>query len=403
MVPKHIGEGDVPMRKLFLAAAATVVLGVPAFGADVRGVTDKEIVIGTSTDLSGPTVEFGVNDTNAIRMAFDEKNAKGGINGRMVKYIVEDSQYTVPRHVQAVNKLMNLDKVFFLLANGGTPMNNATLPTQIEKGVPNIFPLTSARSMYTPLHKLKFGLAASYYDQMRSGIKYFVDNKGKKKICSQSQDTDFGRDVMDGVREQLKAMEGKASLVAEALNKPTDTDFTASVAKLRDANCDLIVLGGIIRDTLQFVSAARKTGWDVEMLGQAAIYDQSVAEVAGGVTEGVYTMTPILFTARSDMNPQVTEFAKNYKAKFGHEPNWAAQLGYLQGSLTIVALEKAGKDLTVDSFLAALESVKDYKDIFGSPAMSFSTEKHQGSNESFLAQVQKGKWVTLNDGKPIGY
>ena len=391
------------MRKLFLAAAATVVLGAPAFGAEVRGVTDKEIVIGTSTDLSGVTVEFGVNDTNAIRMAFEEKNAKGGINGRMIKYIVEDSQYTVPRHVQAVNKLINLDKVFFLIADGGTPMNNATLPTQIEKGVPNIFPLTSARSMYTPLHHLKFGLASSYYDQMRSGIKYFVDNKGKKAICAQSQDTDFGRDVMDGVRAQLQAMEGKATLVAEALNKPTDTDFSASVAKLHDANCDMIVLGGIIRDTLQFVSAVRKTGWDVDMLGQAAIYDQAVAEVSGGVTEGVYTMTPILFTARSDMNPQVTEFAKTYKAKFGHDPNWAAQLGYIAGQLTVFGLEKAGKDLTVDSFITALEGIKDYQDIFGSPKMSFSADKHQGSTESFLAQVQKGKWVTLNDGKPIGY
>ena len=390
------------MRKLFVAAAATVVLAAPAFGADVRGVTDTEIVIGTSTDLSGVTVEFGVNDTNAIRMAFDEQNAKGGINGRKIKYIVEDSQYTVPRHVQAVNKLMNLDKVFFLLADGGTPMNNATLPTQIEKGVPNIFPLTSARSMYTPLNKYKFGLASSYYDQMRSGIKEFVDNRGKKAICAQSQDTDFGRDVMDGVREQLKAMEGKATLVAESLNKPTDTDFSASVAKLHDANCDLIVLGGIIRDTLQFVSAVRKTGWNVDMLGQAAIYDQAVAEVSGGVTEGIYAMTPILFVARSDLNPQVTEFAKNYKTKFGHDPNWAAQLGYLQGSLTIVALQKAGKDLTVDSFLAALESIKDYHDIFNSPAMSFSAEKHQGSNESFLTQVQKGKWVQLSP-KSLGY
>ena len=283
------------MRKLFLAAAATVVLGVPAFGADVRGVTDKEIVIGTSTDLSGVTVEWGVNNTNAIRMAFEEKNAKGGINGRMIKYIVEDSQYTVPRHVQAVNKLINLDKVFLLTFDGGTPMNNATLPTQIEKGVPNIFPLTSARSMYSPLNKYKFGLASSYYDQMRAGIKEFVDNRGKKMICSQSQDTDFGRDVMDGVRDQLKSMEGKALLVAEALNKPTDTDFTASVAKLHDANCDLIVLGGIVRDTLQFVSAVRKTGWNVDMIGQAAIYDSAVAEAAGGTTEGIYAMAPVLF------------------------------------------------------------------------------------------------------------
>ena len=83
-----------------------------AAGVRRRGVTDKEIVIGTSTDLSGVTVEWGVNNTNAIRMAFEEQNAKGGINGRTIKYIVEDSQYQVPRHVQAMNKLLNRDNVF---------------------------------------------------------------------------------------------------------------------------------------------------------------------------------------------------------------------------------------------------------------------------------------------------
>jgi len=393
------------MRKFFLAAAATVVLAAPAFGADVRGVTDKEIVIGTSTDLSGVTVEWGVNNTNAIRMAFEEKNAAGGINGRKIKYIVEDSQYTVPRHVQAVNKLINLDKVFLMIQNGGTPMNNATLPTQIEKGVPNVFPLTSARSMYSPLNKYKFGLASSYYDQMRAGIKYFVDTKGKKAVCAVSQDTDFGRDVMDGVREQLKAMEGKALLVAEALNKPTDTDFTAAVAKLKDATpaCDLIVLGGIVRDTLQFVSAVRKIGWNVDMLGQAAIYDSAVAEAAGGATEGVYTMAPILFVAADDAKPEVQKFAADYKAKYGHVPNFAAQIGYTSAQVMMQGLEKAGKDLTVDSFITGLESIKNYQDIFGSPKMTFAADKHQGSNESFLAQVQKGKWVPLLDRKPLGY
>lgn len=387
------------MRKLLLTTAATVALALPAFGA---GVTDKEIVIGTSTDLSGVTVEWGVNNTNAIRMAFEEQNAKGGINGRTIKYIVEDSQYQVPRHVQAINKLLNRDHVFLTLANGGTPMNNATLPTQIEKNVPNVFPLTSARSMYEPLHKMKFGLASSYYDQIRSGLKYFVDNKGKKNICATSQDTDFGRDVMDGVRDQIKASSGKASLVAETLHKPTDTDFSAAVAKLRDAKCDLIVLGTIVRDTLQFVSAVRKVGWDVEMLGQAAIYDSAVAEVAGGGTEGIYTMTPVLFVAADDPRPEVKAFADNYKKKYGHAPNFAAQIGYTAALVTMAGLTNAGKDLTTDSFIAGLEKINGYKDIFGSPPMTFSKTKHQGSNESFLAQVRKGKWVAV-DTNPMGY
>lgn len=294
------------MFKNLLAIVMGLALTLPA-AAETRGVTDAELLIGTYSDLSGVTAMWGVNNTNAWRMVFDETNEKGGINGRKIKYIVEDNQYQIPRSVQAANKLINRDGVFMLVANGGTPMNNAVMPDQLAKGVPNMFPLTSARSMYEPFHHLKFGLAASYYDQMRAGVKVFVEQHHSKVICSMSQDTDFGRDVMDGARDQLKVM--GLTLAAETLHKPTDTDFSASAARLHDANCDLILVGGITRDSIQIISAIRKTGWNVEMLGQAASYDEAVAEVPGGVTEGFYSMTPVLFVAASDPKPAVKEFA----------------------------------------------------------------------------------------------
>ena len=105
----------------------------------------------------------------------------------------------------------------------------------------------------------------------RAGVKLFAEKYGKKAICAMSQDTDFGRDVMDGARDQLKAM--NMQLVAETMHKPTDTDFSASVAKLHDAKCDLVLLGTIVRDTVQIVSAIRKSGWNVDILGNIAIYD----------------------------------------------------------------------------------------------------------------------------------
>ncbi|HEX3404989.1 MAG TPA: ABC transporter substrate-binding protein [Acetobacteraceae bacterium] len=389
------------MRSRLLAALFTAALIAPAMAADsVRGVTDNEIVIGTYTDLSGVTAMWGVNNTNAWRMVFDEANSEGGINGRKIKYIVEDNQYQIPRSVQAANKLINRDGVFMMVANGGTPMNNATMPDQLAKGVPNVFPLTSARSMYEPLHHLKFGLAASYYDQMRAGVKLFVEQHHSKTVCAVSQDTDFGRDVMDGARDQLKAMNMK--LAAETLHKPTDTDFSASVARLRDANCDLILVGGIVRDSVQIISAVRKTGWKVDMLGQAASYDEAVAEVPGGVTEGFYSMAPVLYVAASATNPAVKEFAEKYKKLYGKEPNFAAQIGYTAGQLVVLALQKAGKDLTADSFVTGMESIKDWHDIFGSPPMTFSATKHQGSNESFLCVVKDGKWEPVS-ATPVGY
>ncbi|MBN8903000.1 MAG: ABC transporter substrate-binding protein, partial [Rhodospirillales bacterium] len=113
------------MRKTLLAAALATAVSAPAWAETQRGVTDNEIVIGTYTDLSGVTAMWGLNNSNAYRMVFEEANAKGGIDGRKIKYIVEDNQYQVPRSVQAANKLINRDGVFILVANGGTPMNNA--------------------------------------------------------------------------------------------------------------------------------------------------------------------------------------------------------------------------------------------------------------------------------------
>jgi branched-chain amino acid transport system substrate-binding protein len=388
------------MFKYLLGLVFSVALTLPALAETTRGVTDNEIVVGTYSDLSGVTAMWGVNNTNAWRMVFDDVNAEGGINGRKIKYIVEDNQYQIPRSVQAANKLINRDGVFIMVANGGTPMNNAVMPDQLAKGVPNVFPLTSARSMYEPFHHLKFGLAASYYDQMRSGVKAFVEQHHNKAICSMSQDTDFGRDVMDGAQDQLKAM--NLTLIAQTLHKPTDTDFSASVAKLHDANCDLILLGTITRDTIQIVSAVRKIGWNVQMLGQAASYDEAVAQVPGGVTEGFYSMTPVLFVAASNPSPAVKAFAEKYQTRFGKEPNFAAQLGYTAAQLVVLALENAGKDLTTDSFVAGMEKIKDWHDIFGSPAMTFSATKHQGSSQSFLCVVKDGKWVPVST-SPYGY
>ena len=167
---------------------------------------DTEIIIGTMADLSGVTAVQGVNNANAMRMIFDEANAKGGINGRKIQYIVEDNQYTVPKAVQAMNKLLNLDNIFFAVGNGGTPMNDAVMPTMFEKQVPNVFPLTCARSMYEPFNRYKFGQFASYYDQMRAGVKYFATQKGKKIVGAMYQDSDFGRDVHAGVVAQVEAM-----------------------------------------------------------------------------------------------------------------------------------------------------------------------------------------------------
>ena len=92
-----------------------------------QGISDTEILVGMHTDLSGPASMIGKQSVDGANMRFDEFNSKGGAYGRLIKFIVEDHQYTVPRAVQAANKLLRRDKVALMLGSLGTPMNNACL------------------------------------------------------------------------------------------------------------------------------------------------------------------------------------------------------------------------------------------------------------------------------------
>jgi branched-chain amino acid transport system substrate-binding protein len=212
-----------------LAASSLLVLSSGARAQLVRGVTNTEIVIGSITDLSGPGVLQGINNSDAIRMVFDDANARGGVHGRTIKFIVEDSQSSVPRAVQAMNKLLNNDDVFITLADGGTPLNNANMPAQFAKNVPNVFPLTAARSMYEPYHRLKFAQFASYYDMTRAAIKYFADKRGRRAVCGMLQDTAFGKEVAEAMAAQTEAM--SITVMATTWHKVNDLDFNAYVAK----------------------------------------------------------------------------------------------------------------------------------------------------------------------------
>src|SRR4030095_10016987 len=379
---------------------AVALSGVAAAQKETRGVSKTEIVLGMHTDLSGPAATYGVSSSNAVKMRFDELNEKGGVHGRKIKLLVEDTQSQVPRAVQAGTKLINRDNIFAMVAPLGTPMNNALFKDQFEANVPNLFPLSAARSMYEPFNKLKFYGAASYVDQIRAGIQYFASKKGKKALCAMYQDTDFGKEVLDGV--QMQADKLKIKIVETVTHKPTDQDFTAQITRLKAAGCDLVAIGTIVRDSIVPYAPARKMGWnDVDFLGSAATYDLFVAAAQGGVTEGLYAMGLTDMPYRDTLSPTAQTWFDRYKDQYKADPNIGAINGHVAADLTVVALDKAGKDLTLDNLVKGLESIRSYKDIFNGPEASFGPDKHQGASSSFLAVVKGGRWVRLTE--PLSY
>jgi len=328
-------------------------------------------------------------------MRMDEINENGGIHGRKLVLFAEDHQYQVPRAVQAANKLINKDKIFLMLASLGTPMNNAVFQMQEAKDIPNLFPLSSARSMTDPLHRLKFGALSSYYDQIRSGVKWAVEDQGKNKICVLYQDNDFGQETYDAVIDQLSSM--SLTLHEKATNKPTDTDLTSQITKLKNADCEAVAMGTIVKDTIIGYAKAKQMGWDALFFGQVASFHPVIASQPGGITNGFYTFAQFDTPSKSSCSEEICNWIDKYESLFGNTPNIGSAYGYMYMDVTARALEIAGHNLTTESFITALESIKDYKIPFGESILSWGPEKHLGANDAFLFVVQDGKFVQVDD------
>ncbi len=365
-----------------------------ASGTPTRGVTADEIVLGVYTDLSGPTAIWGVGATNGARMKFDEVNAAGGVHGRQIRYVVEDTSYQVPKAMSAANKLVNRDEVFAILLGVGTPLNNAIMPMLFENSVINLFPISGGRQMVEPFHQLKFTQRGIYYDEVRASVNYFVEQRGAQVPCVIYQDTDYGVEILEGAEDQAAAM--GLEIAAVSAHKPTDSEFTAAILRLKNAGCDLVLMGTVHRDTILILDAARKMGWEgVSWVGNNAVYAQVIADQESG--QGFYSFVHMArFYADDVMSPEVKSWWDSYVATYDVEPGLAAMEGYRGAALTVEALERAGAELTTEGMVAALESIDSYTDIFGYN-VSFGPDKHSGATESVLSQVQDGRWVKLEE------
>ncbi|MCY3794769.1 MAG: ABC transporter substrate-binding protein [Gammaproteobacteria bacterium] len=359
---------------------------------EVRGVTDTEVVLGSYTDLSGPVAIWGVGATNGARIRFDQANADGGVHGRLIRFVVEDTTYQLPKAIQAANKLINRDDIFAMLLAVGTPMNNAIMPQQFEAGVPNLFPISGGRQMVEPFHPMKFAQRGIYYDEVRAAVRHFVENEGKQRVCVIHHESDYGQEIVDAAEDQLAAM-GMA-VAARTAHKPTESEFTAAVLRLREAECDMVAMAPVHRHTILVLATARKMGWEnVAWVGNNAAYGQVVADHESG--EGYYAFTHMAkIYPDEEKSPAVQAWWDHYVALYGDEPGIAAMEGYRAADLTLLALENVGRDLTVDALLKSVEAITDYTDIFGY-RVSFSPEKHGGVRESVLSQVRNGRYVVL--------
>ncbi|MGE0660640.1 MAG: ABC transporter substrate-binding protein [Reyranellaceae bacterium] len=383
-----------------LLAATALALPAAAQKFADQGVSKDEIVIGTHQDLSGPIKAFGIPTANGMKMAVDEINANGGINGRKIKLVIEDSGYDPKRAVLATQKMIERDEVFAMVATLGSPTTLAPQDIVLDAGVFQLFPVTSAEFTWTmekgrAQERLKFAITLPYADSIRATMKALIEEKKLSKPCVMYQDDEFGKNVTDGFEAQLKAMNLKAAAVTSY--KRGASDFSSQIAKMKAENCDLVVLGTIIRETIGAMAEAKRLQWNPVFLGSAAANVVEVPLLGKEAVEGFYAAGLFEMPYADTVKGKVKDWFESYKKQYGAEPTTQVIYGY-NGVMTFAHYAQlAGKDLNGKTMLEALESGKGYENIFGTAPIKFSKENHLMSIPTQLQQVQNGKWVLLKE------
>jgi len=381
----------MPHARSIVAAAFLWAACFGTASAQSQGVTDKEIRIGTIQDMSGPIVQLSKQTIAGMQMRFDEANAAGGVNGRQIKLFIEDHGYDPKKSVLAAQKLIEQTGVFAIVGLMGSPTSVATLPVLEEANVLNLFPLSAHAALSEP-KPLRWAFTPHYDEMMRVGVKQMVKSNGYQTVCILYQDDDYGQEVVRGATQGLKEI--GMSFKEVTTYKRGATDFSSQVAKLQSADCKLVVLGAILREPALIMAEAKKLGWAPDFLSSTASHTINLPKLGGKDVEGFYTMALVKVPYLDDPDPAIRAWATKFKEKFNYDPDVFAVYGWEVASLFVKSVEAAGRDLTTQSYIKAMEGMRGDPDMFGS-SYAFSPTNHQGANGCYIAQIKDGRWVTL--------
>ena len=388
------------MKTLTWIVAAALAAGSGAAAAQAqRGVSADQILIGSIQDLSGPLAGFGKQTQMGMMLRVDEINEQGGIHGRKLRLLIEDAGYDPKRAALAAEKLVNRDGIFAMVGHIGTAHNMAAMPIQFDKNVINFFPLTGGREMYEPPNRLKYAFIASYFDQMQVAVPKLVREKNASKVCTMYQDDEAGLELVRGAEAGLKSI--GMEFVERASFKRGATEFATQMTKLQGAGCDFVVLGTVIRETVGGIAAARRLNFAPVFLAGSAAYTELIPKLGGPAMNGLYATHTAQHPYLDDAAQPIRFWAGKYKTKFGDDPTVFSVYGYTIIDAFAQAAGKAGRTLTTDSFIRAMDSVTLPADLFGAPPMSFSPTRRLGNPETRLSQIQNGKWVPVSGYLPV--
>lgn len=379
-------------RGMFLTIILSLclVMGVGAAFAE-EGVSDTEIKIGVVSDLTGPTAIGGIGMADAIVSYFKEVNAAGGIHGRKVKVIVEDCAYSPARAVAAAKKLMAKDGIFAFVSPWGTAPSSALMPLAKKEKIPIAPACALSTSIYDPLKKYVFAAGTNYVDQSLFIVDYAVNTlKIKKpKIGLFCQDDDWGKDHIKGL-EMARKKYGLPPLSVQSY-KYNAVEFNSQVINLMRAKPDVVIVASAIKSGAMFLQAAAKMKFKSVFIASNTLGFVPILKLAGPYGANLKVVN--IFAMPDEDIPGMNKLTAAAKKYFGDKWMPANQkihpyyvYGWVNAMIFAEGLKKAGKNLTREGLVKAMESIKDFDPQGLMGPVSYSAKSHGSPGYARMTQ-----------------
>ncbi len=378
------------MKTSFWLRTVLVTLLATALGTQAAetGVSADEIRIGQFAAQTGPAAELGKRMQLGILAHFAAVNSAGGIHGRKLKLISRDDGYEPEKAVSAVNALIEEDKVFALIGSVGTPTTLAAVPAINAAGIPLVGPFTGAQALREPFNRNLFHVRASYFDETERIVQY-LSTIGIKKIAVFYQNDSYGKAGLEGVLRALTKRELKPAATVKV--ERNSNDVAAALSEILEARPEAVIQISAYKSCAALIKQAKAKSYSGQFFNVSFVGSNALADELGDAGAGVVIsqVVPFPYTPSSAI---VNEYQQRMTEAGSKDYDFTSMEGFLAAKLFTEGLRKAGKNLSRQSFISALESLHDYN--LSGFTMSYSAKSHEGSRYTDLTIIgSNGKFV----------
>jgi len=367
--------------------------------AQTPGVTDNSLLIGSCSALDGPARFLGNQTVLGATTYLHSVNDDGGVFGRKIQLLAFDDGYD-PDKAPACFKRMTKEGVFALGFFVGTPTAKVYLPMAQDEKIPVVGLFTGAQMLYEPLKHYIINVRASYYDETREQVDKLWD-VNLRKIGVLYQDDAFGKTVLDGVK--LALQKHNATPVGLGTFARGSLEVDAGLKDVMTARPQAVVVVGPYSPVAAVVKKAHAAGWHPVFLTVSFVGTEEFIKEAGPDAEGTIITQVVPPYDRLDY-PTVALYRKSLTKYYPDaQPSFVSLEGFVDAMVLVEGLKRAGKDLTRERFISAVESIHELNIGMGSKlVLDYGPTDHKGFDNVYPTIVSNGQPVLLTDWSSVG-